>query len=120
MDVSGKNLNIEFDAAFDGEASKGGLFYRGVKLFISPKKTGWADSVKQFYKPVVTAGTVHHVKLTVRQGSPYFTSDLYIDDVLIFSGEPIQKTSFSNNSVGFFSSNDQGTVTFDNLLVQEI
>jgi hypothetical protein len=118
LDIENKDITVQYEVLFKSGANKGGIYYRGVQLDISPSQYGWRDSSQQFFKPGLSSGP-HQVKLVIRQANPYPLSDLYVDGHAVFLNQPIQVSSFSNNSIGFTSPYDKGTMLVDNFSVVE-
>ena len=99
------NITIEYQTRFMNGAKHGGVVYRGRVLYVNPQLCGWADNSPNYYtnSTGVTTGKWQHVVVSVRDGSPYLRSDLFVDGKPVFLDEPIQSTNFTTNTVGFLS-----------------
>ena len=119
LDISGvRNIAISYDVTFSSGAIWGGLWYRGVHLDANPMRCGWRDNSYTYLTNKMTGNATHHILVIIREGSPYYLSDLYVDGKRIFVNEPIQVSSWPNNTVGFVSSYTAGTVlNYDNLIL---
>ncbi|MDP3981524.1 MAG: hypothetical protein Q8Q33_08945, partial [Chlamydiota bacterium] len=118
VDVSNKDIIVEYDTAFYKNAKWGGFMYRGVYCDINPSRIGWRDSQYQYTSGFFKNNKQYHVTFIIRQADPYPVSTLYVDDVLIFENEPIEKSSFSDNLIGYVSNYYTGEAYFDNLTVK--
>ncbi len=123
MDISGKDVVIEYDTRFLGGTTWGGVLWRGIGCDVNVNRSGWRDGsfegyngTYQFYTGL-SANVPHHVTLMIRQDSPFYLSTLYVDSTQIFSNEPIQVSSFPNKTIGFISNYFDGTILRDSLEV---
>ena len=117
LDVSDKNITMEYDTYFSGNARWGGFRYRGIYLDVNPSRVGWRDSSASYIYPGITKDEWHHVVVTVRDGDPYMMSDLYVDGEPMFVAEPIHRTSWPNTRVGLVSPYYDNYVEWDNIRV---
>ncbi len=106
LNVSNRNTTVEYDVFFDKRATNGGLVFRGRVLYINPSQIGWADDAPS-YRPaagLVTTGRWHHVIVSVRDGSPYWKSDVIVDANQVYANEAVQITNgWASSTVGFLS-----------------
>ena len=104
LNITNRNLTMEYDVCFSNSAAHGGLTYRGRVLYVSPTACGWADN-NPVYATVTNFayGKWVHVVMNVRDGSPYLNSDLYVDGLPVFVSEPIEVTNWTSTTVGFLS-----------------
>ena len=114
--LNNTNITIEYDTRFNNGARDGGLVYRGRVLYVSPNRCGWDDLTPNYVTTNVTTGILHHVVVSVRTGTPYLKSDLYVDNNVVFRDEPIQVSTWTTNTFGFLSpySNAGAYVEWDN------
>jgi hypothetical protein len=122
LNITGRNVTIEYDALFTNAAFDGGLIYRGRVLYVSPNVCGWADDAPNFVMTNRPAtGRWNHVVVNIRDGAPYLRSDLSVNGKVVFVNEPIQSTSWTTNTFGFLSpySNVNAAVQWDNVRIAD-
>ncbi|HEY8240938.1 MAG TPA: hypothetical protein VIH35_05800, partial [Kiritimatiellia bacterium] len=97
LNITGKNITVEYDVLFTNGANEGGIMYRGLPLHINPQVCGWQDAVNiTMYTSNRPASNVwSHVVVNIRDGSPYLMSDLYVNGRPVFVSEPIEVSSFN-------------------------
>jgi hypothetical protein len=124
LNITGKNITVEYDVLFTNGANEGGVMYRGLLLNVNPQVCGWADVYPANYtsnRPASNAWS--HVVLNIRDGSPYLMSDLYVNGRPVFLSEPIEVSSFNvgENSVGLGAIflGLTGTIRWDNVRVAD-
>jgi hypothetical protein len=122
LDVTGRNVSIEYDILFTNGAQEGGVVYRGVTLQVNPQRNGWDDTNAVYAttnRPAQNQWS--HVVVHIRDGYPYLLSDLYVNGRPSFVSEPIEIASFSdtNRSIGFVAPSQSpiGSVRWDNVRV---
>ncbi|MFH0954024.1 MAG: beta-galactosidase [Verrucomicrobiota bacterium] len=120
LNVTGRNVTIEYTTRFMNGATNGGIVYAGRVLYVNPQLCGWNDTnVYLYYTNLVSTGAWQHVRLNVRDGDPYLRSDLFVNDRVVFMDEPIEVTNLTSASVGFLSSYYQGYTEWDNFRVAD-
>ncbi|RLF29433.1 MAG: hypothetical protein DRJ99_03565, partial [Thermoplasmata archaeon] len=120
LDVTGKDILIEYDVYFNDSARWGGIWYRGIYCDVNPTRRGWRDDSQNFYTgdPDIEQNKWYHIKMYINiSSSGYPKSTLYINDIQAFKDEPIEKTSWGNNNVGFVSNYYDSYVDYDNFTV---
>jgi hypothetical protein len=122
LNITGKNITIEYDLLYTNNARAGGLIYGGRVLYVNPNLCGWADNTPNYYtnnRPVPNQR--QKIAVHIRDGSPYLMSDLYVDGKAVFVSEPIEVTTWSTNTIGFLSpySNLNAAVQWDNVRVAD-
>ncbi len=120
LDVSGKDILIEYDVTFNGAARTGGVYYRGVRCEVNPNMTGWRDDDNStFYDGVINqSGTQMHIKLYIYANrSGYPVSSLYVNREYRFYDEIINKSTWPSTRVGFYSNKYNDSVEIDNFKV---
>ncbi|MDP3981683.1 MAG: matrixin family metalloprotease, partial [Chlamydiota bacterium] len=110
-------IAVSYDVAFTNGASWGGFWFRGIYMDLNRVRCGWRDNNYTYVSTPITDENTHHILILIHQASPYYLSDLYIDGKLIFSNEPIEVSSWPNNTLGFVSSYYTGSVVIDKLNV---
>ncbi len=120
FNATGKDILIEYDVKFNGQARWGGVRYRGVYCDVNPTRTGWRDDNQEFYDAITSVGSGdwNHIKLYIfanRTGYP--SSSLYVNYEFRFYEEPIEKSSWSTDTVGFVSNYYDDTVEIDNFRI---
>ncbi len=126
--ASFSELAIEYDVVFNNSDGWGGVRFRGISLDLNPNRIGWRDGIYEGYPGTyrwfsgVSRGATHHVILLIRQASPYYLSDLYVDGKPIFTNEPIQVGSFASTGMGFLSphSGVGNNYQIDNIMIKDI
>jgi len=121
LNVSNRNLTVEFDCRFTNGANTAGLLYRGVPLYIGPARCGWADTNAAYLANATVWATAgwHRVMVNIRSGAPHWRSDLYVDGLPLFVNERIEVAAFATNTLGFFSPTNAGAVEWDNFRVAD-
>jgi hypothetical protein len=122
LNVTGRNVTIEYAVSFTNGARDGGIRYRGARLNINPAACGWVDASPSYYalnRPLT--GKWHKIVVQIRDGSPYLMSDLFVDGKTVFLGEPIQVAAWTGNTFGFIApySNLGSVVKWDNVRVAD-
>ncbi len=124
---SNSSIALEYDVLFNNTDGWGGVRFRGINLDLNPNRIGWRDgnheSLPGSYRwfSGLTKNVTHHVILFVRSASPYYRSDLYVDGKPIFIDEPIEATSFPNNTIGFLSHyNVSGSYNVDSIILKDM
>lgn len=134
LDNTGLNLTsysqiaMEYDVTFNNSDGWGGVRYRGISLDLNPNRIGWRDGSYEGLPGTyrwfsgVSRGAVHHIIVFIRQASPYYLSDLYVDGKPIFTNEPIQTGSFTNTGMGFLSPYSGGGNNYqvDNIIIKDM
>ena len=120
VNVSNQHITLEYDVRFTDAATNGGIVYRGAVMYVNPALCGWADLNPNYTNYAGLAiGAWHHVVINIRDGDPYWTSDLYVDAQPVFLSEPIEVTNFTSSSVGFLSPYYGGYTEWDNFRVAD-
>ncbi len=125
--VSSRTITVDYDVTFSNSNDGwGGFLYRGIHMDICPNRYGVRDGLfegysgtYQWYTSSMSKGSSHHVHLTFTPSSPYVLANLAIDGSSIFTNEPIQVSSFPNNSLGFIGPYESGNCSIDNLTISE-
>lgn len=116
LDVADQDLVIEYDTYFSGNATWGGIWYRGEYCDVNPNRYGWRDASESFITPGFTRNEWHRVKMIIKHATPFNLSTLYIDGKEVFANEPIQIPigSYPRTDVGFVSNYYYDYVEYDN------
>ena len=120
VNVTGRNVTIEYTTRFMNGATNGGIVYRGRVLYVNPQLCGWDDTNANFYSVNRPAtGAWQHVRVNIRDGNPHLKSDLFVNDKAVFMNEPIQVTNWTSSGVGLLSSYWTGYTEWDNVRVAD-
>ena len=120
VSVTNGHITIEYDAWFSAGATNGGLVYGDTVLYVNPAACGWVDGNPAYTNyQALTTGAWHHVVVNIRDGDPYWVSDLIVDSVPVFMFEPIEVTTFTSATVGFLSPYYGGYAEWDNFRVAD-
>jgi hypothetical protein len=118
LSITGRNVTIEYDVLFTNGAAEGGLVYGGTVLYANPSVCGWADSIPTFTNTsLLSSGKWHRIVIHIRDGDPWWNSDLNVDGTNVFVQQPIEVTNFANGAIGFLSPYYRGSVLWDNVRV---
>ncbi len=125
--ASVNNFVISYDVTFSSDSDGWGGVVINKHLDVNAYRSGWRDGpyegLSGTYKwyAGMSKGVKHRVLIFIKKGSPYYTSDLYIDSKPIFLNESIEVANLTPNTIGFASNYSQnGTVTCDNFTVYSI
>ena len=116
LNVTGRNVTVEYRAYFNG-AAEGGMTFGGRVCYVNPTVCGWADNVPNYVSNQVPSYQWVNVRVSIRDGAPYKRTDLYVDNKPVFVDEPIQVTNWTSTTVGFLSPYYAGTVNIDSFRV---
>ena len=121
LSVTGRNITIEYDTRFSAVTTNdgdGGLLYRGWKLYVNPRTCGWADTNAAYTTNARPAtGVWQHIIVNIRDGDPFWRSDLYVNNKPVYLSEPIEVTNWPSDTVGFVSPYYGGYAEVDNVHV---
>jgi hypothetical protein len=126
LDVTDRNITMQYDVRFTNNALGGGVMYRGQALYIHPRCVMWAGADPfTTTNPLVTnsahfsSGVWHRVTVCIRDGDPNPVSDVYVDGDAKFMNQPIPATNWIGTSVGLLSPYTNGACEWDNFRVSD-
>ncbi len=125
LDISDRNITVEYDVLFDAATSQGGFVYRGHTLNLNPSGIWWTTNAPV---PPTNSGTIsiyigpdglstgvwHHIAVSIREGEEAPASDVYVDGEPQYVNVPLLGTNFSHTSVGFLSTYSNGVMNVKN------
>ncbi|MDD4737102.1 MAG: carbohydrate-binding domain-containing protein [Kiritimatiellae bacterium] len=127
VDLTNRNITLEYDASFDVGVQGGGVYYRGYLLNINTNgiwwtnynSTGQATGDHPFEHPnyvsSITPGLSYHVVVHIRGAESGMHSDVYINDHPKMLDEPLPGSAFDDTAIGFTAPYAGNYVWIDNV-----